>query len=100
MVAFKTSINNQWFLDSFKMQAMTIGQNVYYNLWYMSCEWRGHMVNNLRCNRLVVIEGNGFWKLTGFFKHDHFTCKLAQFTLLIRRQQFRIQIFKKKGKKN
>jgi hypothetical protein len=65
MVAFKASINSQWSLDSFKMQAMTIGQNVYYNLWYMSCEWRWHIVNNHRCNQLCCNRGQWFLKIEG-----------------------------------
>jgi hypothetical protein len=60
-------------------------QNVYYNLWYMPCEWRGNIANDVRTSLLVVTKGNGFLKLKSFLKHDCFVCKLAQFTFLIRK---------------
>ncbi len=77
MVAFKTSFNNQQPLDWFKMKAMTTRDKmstIVYGI-YMPCEWRGHMVSDPRTSLFIVIEGNGFSKLKGFLKHDHFACK-------------------------
>jgi len=49
----------------------------------------------------IVTKGNGFSKLKGFLKHDHFACKLTQFTFLVRRQHFEVRKFKTiKGEKN
>jgi len=47
----------------------------------MPCGWRRNTSNDLRTNLLVVLEGNGFSKLKGFLKHDHFVCKPTQFNL-------------------
>jgi hypothetical protein len=50
---------------------------------------------------LVVKNGNGFLKLKGFLKHDHFAYKRTQFTFLVKRQHFGVQRFKTiKGEKN
>jgi len=58
------------------------------------------MGNHPRTSLFVIIKGNGFSKLKGFKKNDHFACKLAQFTFPIKRQHFGIQKFKTiRGKK-
>jgi hypothetical protein len=69
-------------------------QHVYYNLWYMSCEWKGHTTNDLKTSLHVIIKGNRNSKSKGFLKHDHFVCELAQSTFLIKKQHFGIQRFK------
>jgi hypothetical protein len=60
----------------------------------MPCEFRRNMANDPSTNLFVVIECNGFLELKGFIKHDHFTYKHAQFTSLIRKKDFGVQIFK------
>ncbi len=67
IIAFKTSLKNQWPLDWFKMPTMTTRDNVYYNMWYVPCEWRGNMTNNPKTNMLDVIKENGFLELKYFF---------------------------------
>jgi hypothetical protein len=60
------------------------------------------MACDLRTSWFIVIEGNGFLKLKGFFflRHDHFACKATQFALAIKRQHFGLQRFKTiKGQK-
>jgi hypothetical protein len=47
----------------------------------MPCGWRRNTSTNLRTNLLVIIEGNGFSKLKGFLKRDHFVYKPTQFNL-------------------
>jgi hypothetical protein len=60
----------------------------------------GNMANGPRTNLFALIEGNGFLKLKGFLKHEHFSYKLAQFTFLIKKQHFQVHLFFKiKGKK-
>jgi hypothetical protein len=60
----------------------------------------GNMANGPRINLFALIEANGFLKLKGFLKHEHFAYKLAQFTFLIKKQQFGVLRFKPiKGKK-
>jgi hypothetical protein len=59
------------------------------------------MANNPSNNLFVVIERNGFLEFKGFLKYDHFTYKPAQFTSLIRKKHFGVEIFKTmKRKKN
>jgi len=41
-----------------------------------------HSHIDLKTNLLAITNGNGFSKLKGFLKHDHFACKLAQFNLI------------------
>jgi hypothetical protein len=55
----------------------------------MPCEWRGNMANDPKTN-LLVAKDNVFSKLKGFLKHNHFACKLKQFTFLIKKQHFGI----------
>ncbi len=45
----------------------------------MPCEWRGHMGSDPRTCLFVITKRNGFSKLKGFLKHDHFSYKHAQF---------------------
>ncbi len=52
------------------------------------------MANDPKTSLFIVIEGNGFSKLKGLLKYDHFAYKLAQFTLLIKKSKFGIQRFK------
>ncbi len=52
------------------------------------------MANDPNTNLFVVTEDNGFLELKGFLKHDHFTYKPTQFTSLIKKKHFGIQIFK------
>ncbi len=65
----------------------------------MSCESKGHTTNDLRTSLHVIIKGNGNSKSKGFLKHDHFVCKPAQFTFLIKKKHFGIQRFKTIKKK-
>jgi len=44
----------------------------------MPCEWKGHMVSDPRISLFVITKGNGFSKLEGFLKHNHFPYKHAQ----------------------
>jgi hypothetical protein len=82
------------------MQVLTIGNIMYIIICDICRVVEGNMANGPRTSLFALIEGNGFLKLKGFLKHEHFAYKLAQFTFLIKKQHFGIQRFKTiKGKK-
>jgi len=60
----------------------------------MPCKFRRNMANDPSTKLFVIIEHNGSLELKGFLKHDHFTYKPTQFTSLIKKKHFGIQIFK------
>jgi hypothetical protein len=60
----------------------------------MPCERKRNTTNDPRTNLLARTKGNGLIGIEGLVEHDHFTCKVALFTLLIRKKHFGIQIFK------
>ncbi len=96
MAIFRASFNNQWPLDWFKMQTLTTWDKMSITIY----DIMGNMANdprtNMHCNKT-----HGFSKLKDFLKHDHFACKLTQFTFLVRRQHFEVRKFKTiKGEKN
>jgi hypothetical protein len=81
MVIFKTSFNNQWPLDWFKMQILTTCDKMSITIYHIM----GNMANDPRTNVLAITKGNGFSELKGFLKQYHFACKPSQFTFLVRR---------------
>jgi hypothetical protein len=41
----------------------------------MPCESKGHMISDPKISLFIITKSNGFLKLKGFFKHDHFAYK-------------------------